>query len=145
MTTFQRHGGKAVLTLLLFAGYWGFRQWSINSSLDTGAVQAIKPWIIGHLENAALRESQNKPFDQLSQQERAALSQKLIAANRVEIKSIQAHGLGDRTVVRVEVLVDGKPPPDSKTIHYYKMNYSTLLGWSYRQEVDAVSYWLALW
>ena len=143
--TVQVHGWKAVVILVMFGTVWGYRQWSSRKELDTEAINAIRPWIVAQYMSAALHETKNIPLETLSPQEREAMSEKLLASGKVEIKSIEAHGFTDNTIVRVEVLVDGQPPPDGKSVRYYRMKYSMLLGWTYDREVDAVSYWLALW
>ena len=144
-TTFHVRGWKAVVILVAAGALWGYRQWSSRKTLDTEALEAIRPWIVAQYMSAALRETKNISLESLSQQEKEAYADKLLASGKVEIQSIKAHGLVDNTVVRVEFLVDGRPPPDGKSVRYYRMKYSMLLGWTYDREVDAVSYWLALW
>lgn len=143
-TSVQIHGWKAVAILLAFAGFFLYRFYAMQTTLDTGAVEALKPWIAGRAIQTALQETGDRPFEQLTQEEKMSLSSKLLASRRVEIESISAHGLGENAVVRVSVLVDGKPMPDGRTVRYYRMRYSPLTGWTFKQEVTAFSYWLEI-
>jgi len=138
-------GWKAAAVLAVLAAACGLHQWRLRATLATEAVEALKPWIAGRFMEAALHEVEGRPLAQLSPAERNALARRLLAARRIEVRSIQARGLGEDVVVRVEVFVDGRPPPDGQTVRYYRMSYSTLLGWTFRQEVGPLSYWLALW
>ncbi len=140
----QLKGWKAIVILLAFAGAWGYLHVRKQATLETEAVEAVKPWIVAACMRDALGNVKDRPLDQLTQEEIQTLNRKIKAASRVEIQSIKSRGLGEKVVVRAEVLVDGKPPRDGKTVRYYSMRYSTLLGWTYQQEVDAISYWLAL-
>ena len=137
-------GWAALAVLLGFGGFWLFFQWRMRTTLDSEAVAALKPLIAGRLMDQAFREYSGRSPEQLSPEEQEALGKRLQAARRVEIKSIKAHGLGEHIVVRVEVRVDGKPPADGKTVRYYVMYYSTVLGWTFLQEVGPLAYWFGL-
>lgn len=142
--TVRVHGWKAIAVLLVAAALGVFYQVRMRSTLSTEAVEKLRPFIVARVAGDALREMGGRSFEEMSPGERDALAARLPAADRVEIRSISAHGTGERVVVRAEVLVDGKPPPDGKTLRYYSMHYSTLMGWSFDQEVGALSYWLEL-
>jgi len=140
------HGWAGIVILSAFAVLYVLWQCAMRATVDTEAVEALKPWIAGQFMNSALREAGGRPLKELSPQERKALGRKMMAAKKVEIRSIQARSAGENDiVVRVEALIDGMPPPDGKTIHYYRMHYSVLTGWSFDQEVGPLLYWLALW
>ncbi len=141
---FRLRGWGALAVLLAFASVWGYRQWSMRTTIDGAALDKIKPWIVAEFASKALSETAGRPFEQLTTEERRSLSEKVLAAGRAEVKVTGLHGLGDEAVVRVEVSIDGQPPPDGRTTRYYRLNHSLLLGWTFRQEVPRLSYWLEL-
>lgn len=138
-------GWKTLAILLALAGVWGYRQWSMRTSIDQAALEKLKPWIVAEFASKALSETAGgRPYEQLTTEERRALGEKVLAAGRAEVRVTGLHGLGTEAVVRVEVLIDGQPPPDGRTTRYYRLDHSLLLGWTFRQEVPRLSYWLEL-
>lgn len=144
-TTIKLRGWKAVAVLLAFAGFVLFNRYASRRTLDSDAVEAIKPWIVSAYCRPALAKLEARPLDQLTPAERQALSDNLLRAQKVEIKSIAARGSGDSIICKVEVLVDGRVPPDGRTVRFYRMSYSHLLGWIYKQESNALMWHLTLW
>jgi hypothetical protein len=64
---------------------------------------------------------------------------------RVTCPKITAHGSLDDAVVRAEVLIDGAPPPDGRSVRYFRMSYSSVLGWHLEsRRATALQYYLAL-
>ncbi len=47
-------------------------------------------------------------------------------------------------MVRVEISVAGKDPPDGKRVRYYAMSHSVVTGWYLERETTALSYYLKL-
>ena len=72
------------------------------------------------------------------------VAEELLGLARIELPSIQARGRGDDVVVRVEIRVDGKEPPEGESVRYYRMSHSALTGWRVRRETTALSYYLKL-
>ncbi|MBU1694123.1 MAG: hypothetical protein KKC51_09190 [Verrucomicrobia bacterium] len=132
------------MVLLVFAAAWGFIRWQASRTLNSDAVAALRPWLISAFAREALEEVAGKPWSQLTKEELQILSDRLLAAGRVQIKSIRARGSGEDIVCRLEVLVDGQPPPDGKTARYFDMGYSVLTGWTCRGEATGLSYFFAL-
>lgn len=141
----QVRGWKAVAILLAFAGFALYTRGNAMRSLDTAAVDAIRPWIVARYSSDAMQTSGGRTIEQMSPAEQKAYADRIVRASRVEIKSIQARGMGDNIICRVEVLVDGKPPPDGKSVRYIRMKYSNLTGWTYKNETSEWLWRVKLW
>ena len=70
---------------------------------------------------------------QLAQQS----ANEILAATRVTIPTIKAKGSRREPVVRIEILVDGKPPADGQGVRYYTMRFSSITGWTMGHKVTA--------
>ncbi|MBP7828306.1 MAG: hypothetical protein KA248_00160 [Kiritimatiellae bacterium] len=136
-------GWQAAALLLAVLGLWLFARARAYRTLDTEAVEAIRPWLAAAYMWNALGEA-DRPFERMTASEQKAFSDKVLAAGRVRITSIRARGSGDHIVCRVEVSVDGQPPSDGKTVRYYAMRYSSLTGWTYEDETSPLLYYLTL-
>ena len=143
--TITLRGWKALIPLVAFVAWIAFNYQRVHATLDTKAMESLRPWIVGHYTSAAMADTNGKSFDQMTGEEREAYSRKIANAGKVEIKSIQARGTGNNVICRVEVLVDGKPPPDGKSVRYFRMSYSNLIGWTYRYETSELIWRLTLW
>jgi len=57
---------------------------------------------------------------------------------------VEVRGRGDDIVVKVEVQVAGKDPPDGRRVRYFRMSHSSVTGWRMRYETSALSYYLKM-
>ena len=60
----------------------------------------------------------------------------------ITFPSLQSRGGGDNFYVRVEILVDGKTPPTGKSLRYFRLSRSLLLGYVFQEEAWALEYYL---
>lgn len=134
-------GKPAWIVILVILLLFGLRFWRMQATLGTEAVESLRPWLVAHYCGFSLHDGRYKPLEELTGEEYEELNERVMAALRVDIRSIKVRGFGGSVVVRAEILVDGKIPPDGKTVRYYRMNYSHLSGWIYEQEVGPWSYW----
>ena len=63
----------------------------------------------------------------------------------VQIVSISAHGGTSHMIVKVEVTVNGAPPPDDRPIRYLYLSRNPDDTWSVLYESSAYAYKSALW
>ena len=137
MTQIKLKGFPAVVVILGIVGFSGFRMMSARSSLDE-AGNAIIPWIQGEYTSRHLRDIGD--VSELTPEK----VDSILWQRNITFPSIKAHGTPDDMVVRVEVLFDGHEPPDGNSVQYWRMEYSTILGWRVRREVSVFSYYLAI-
>ena len=140
----QLTGWKAVaaIVIVVIAALWGVA--SRNATLDTEAKDVVKTWVSAEYTRKAL--AKNFPDGKIPDDPELAQENidELLAAGKISIPSIKARGGSGSLVVRVEVLVDGKTPPDGKSVRYYRMNHSHITGWTMDRESNKFMYYLAL-
>lgn len=137
-------GGRAILVLVAIAGVVIWRQSSMKASLDDEAATEIKQWLALRYAAEAMEEhlAREKTGD-ASRVDSKSLD-RVLESSQVEIVSIDAKGQPDDVVVRVEVRVAGKEPPDGRGVRYFRMSHSLAAGWRLRHETGKWSYRLRL-
>lgn len=127
-------GWKAVAVILALAGFAVFRWQSAQDTLDTKGRQELEMWIRAEVTRPILADTA-RPLA-----ERGAA---LVEASRVSIASLAARGPLDDMVVRVELDPNPAYPPGFPLVRYYRMRYSSLVGWTYERDATALSWHLA--
>ena len=73
-----------------------------------------------------------------------AQSQKLVddiaAMQKIEFKSLKARGTPMSNVIRAEITVDGKAPPDGINVRYYQAKRLTSGDWQIEWETNEATY-----
>lgn len=138
-------GWKAIPVILVVLAIVGYKYYAMRSTLDTGATQVIKFWLLSEYSRKALDNPKLKNFDAMPSAEADRAAEELLKLQKIDIKSIGARGKDDDIVVRVEVEVDGKVPPDGKSVRYFRMTHSTITGWRMKWDASWISYYLKLW
>jgi hypothetical protein len=137
-----------VAALVLFGAY---RMSSMQTELETEALDELKAFLSAEYagsEVTALSESLDSE-PQLDTEQTPARVERILAAQKITFPSVSARGFwdannGGEAVVRVEIQVDGGPPPDGVTTRYYRMRYRPLSGWTVRGRTSVWSYRLKL-
>jgi hypothetical protein len=136
----QSTWGKAVV-LLLAAGavVYGL----ISRPVDTEAEKAIH----AHLRHGGYMRHALKTFQDaggLQAEDAEARAQDLLETAKAELEIVSARARGPRKepVVRVEFLVDGRPPEGEEPVKYLVMQRSLTGGWRVRSETTAFDYYL---
>jgi hypothetical protein len=134
-TNIKLSGGSAVLFLIIALGFGGFRYGSARASLDTDAAATLKVWLRAEYSGRLLRAAGAGTMDEEQAQD-------LLAMQDIRLLSIKGRGRPSDMVVRVEIAVGDKVPPDGRPVRYYRMHHSQLTGWVLDREVTALSYHL---
>ncbi len=145
MVTIKLTGWKAVAAGVVFLILMIAHQFFVRRQLDEQAIEQIRPYIQGEILSSALSGMEGRSMTELSKADQLRVTQKALTVQKVEFRNVTARGFGSEQILRVEITVDGQPPPNGKDVRYYRMEYSYLTGWIYRQEVTAFSYWTKLW
>ena len=138
-------GWKAIPVILVVLAIAGYKYYAMRTTLDTGAKEEIKFWLLSEYAGKALDNPKLQNLNAMSPAEADQAAEELLRLNRINIKSIGARGKDDDIVVRVEIEVDGKAPPDGKSIRYFHMTHSTVTGWKMKWDAHWISYYLKLW
>jgi hypothetical protein len=127
-------GWKAVAALVAIVGFAGFRMYSARTTLDTQGRETLEVWIRSEVLSPILADT-TRPLA-----ERGAA---LLEASQVSIRSLAARGPLDDMVVKVELDPNPAYPPGTGLVRYYRMSYSTVVGWMYEGNASVVSWYLA--
>ena len=131
-----------LVVLLVIVGY---KYYVMRETLDTAATQVIKTWILAEYVGKGIDNLKLQNLDAMSPEQAELAGEQLLKLNRINIKSIKTRGKGDDIVVRVEIMVNGKTPPDGKRIRYFRMKHSMITGWTMKRGATSLSYYLKLW
>jgi len=143
--SFQLRGWHAVVGIIALLGFAGIQIWLRVRSVDAGTREAVRlellneysgrgPKDIARLVTEARAGSPVEPVPEVVQRD-------------VELASIAAHGRmgGPVTLVRAEVTVDGGPPPDGRTVRYFRVSRKFMGGgWMVVGESDSYLYYREL-
>jgi hypothetical protein len=145
---FQLKGLPAVAVIVLVLGFSAYRVHSMQTALDTDGANELKFWISSEYASQIV-QSLPEDVGTMSEQEETEAAKRLLALERIEFTSIHAKGIWGKgkdsdVVVKVDILVDGQPPPDGVTTRYYDMRYSSMSGWRVIRRTSAWSYRLKL-
>lgn len=137
---FTLTGWKAVAAVIVVAVLAVFSLFMRNTTLDSQGKEVIRKWVASDYARQALAKWEGTDYSKdpdLAQQS----ADEILNALNVAITSIKAKGGKQEPIVRVEILVDGKPPADGKGVRYYQMKFSPITGWTMGRQVSAFSYY----
>ncbi len=126
-------GAKAIVAILLVAAFMGYRFFSATSTIETDAAEKIKFSLWGEYASRLMAE---KPPPTEETARRA------LALENIEFPEINGRGTPGDMIVRVRISVNGSPPPDGRSVRYFRMEYSQLTKWRYVRETTAFAYHL---
>jgi len=143
---FQLRGWQALIAIPLVLGFWGIETYLRVRPVDDAMRDAVRaellneysgrgPKDVARLVAEARAGSPVEPVQPLVQRD-------------VEFTSIAARGKidGRVTLVRAEVTVDGGPPPDGRSVRYFRMSTKFIGGgWMVLGESDSYAYLMELW
>jgi hypothetical protein len=135
MAQIRLTGVKAVVVILALAGFGVFRLVSARSALDTQGTEELSMWLRAEY---ASRYLSNLDAATITPEE----VESLLALDRITFSSIRGNGTPSDMVVRVEIEVDGQPPPDGRSVRYWRMEHSMLTGWRMQREANVLLYYL---
>ncbi len=126
-------GAKAVVAILLVAAFMGYRFFSAMSTIETAAAEELKFSLWGEYASRLMAE---KP------QPTEETARRALALDNIEFPEINGRGTPGDMIVRVRISVNGSPPPDGRSVRYFRMEYSQLTRWRYVRATTAFAYHL---
>ena len=134
--TIRLKGWAALIAIVLVGGFLAVKAFSAHSTLQSEAADLLKLQLAGEYASAHLSGEST---------DLATLGKNLLDLREIEFVSLRARGNPNETlIVRADIRVAGKTPPDGRSVRYFRMEYSGLTGWRHRGEATALSWWLAL-
>jgi hypothetical protein len=142
---FQLRGWQALVAIPLVVGFWGIQMYLRVRSVDDAMRDAVRTELLNEYSGRGPRD-----VARMVSEARAGSPvepvQPLIQRD-VEFKSIAARGKigAPVTLVRAEVMVDGGPPPDGRSIRYFRVTTRFVGGgWMVVGESDSYAYLMQL-
>ncbi len=139
---FQLKGWPAVGAVVIAAAFLGYKVFLVHASLGPEQLEEVRVYLRA--------EYSGRPVDDLRDAiasghlDRATdLAAEIQAMQDIEFVSIKARGT-DEVVVRLEIEVDGGPPPDGRNVRYYIMTHSMITGWRVKRPCSSWNYYLKL-
>jgi len=137
-------GWRAVLALVVAAGFVVFRFETQSGALESQGVQKVRNWLMAESARAVLPSMQKAMNDPNGNDKYLTDVAKNFREKNFQIVSVTRHGSGSSVVVRVEVRFKGKSPSGGMNVRYLRMRYSMLTGWSVLREATKWDYYRAV-
>jgi hypothetical protein len=138
---FTLSGWKALVALAIVAAWYGAQVSYRIRPVDDAGRQAIQSWLLrgyrGETPKDLLRKLEDAKAGLPPEPEPPPMD--------VQIVSLSAHGGTSHMIVKVEVTVNGDPPPDGRPIRYLYVSRNFDDTWSVLYESSAYAYKSALW
>jgi hypothetical protein len=134
-------GWKAIVVLIAIVAFALYRFQAARETLPTDGADEIKLWLTSEYISAGL-PALEQAVDANDSIAVTAMANEILSRDRVTFRTISARGALDDLVVKVDIRVDGGPPPVGDDTRYFRMHYSTVTGWIMDYETNAVAYYL---
>jgi hypothetical protein len=142
---FQLRGWHALAGIAALLGFLGIEMYMRVRAVDDGMRSAVRDRLVneysGHgpkdIARIVAGARQGSPIEPLPE----------VVQQDVEFASIAAHGrMGAPAIlVRAEITVDGGPPPDGRSVRYFRVTRKFMEdGWMVVGESDGYSYYREL-
>ena len=138
---FTLTGWKALIALAIVGGWYGLRAYMNMQPVTDDQRQVIEEFLTNEY-------SGNSPQDLLRRLQAANAGQPAdpVPASPVHanLVSAAAHGNNSHVIVRVEVTVDGAPPPDGRSVRFLSLSHQAG-KWVVLWNATSYQYSHALW
>lgn len=142
---FQLRGWHAIIGIAALLGYWGIQMYMRVAPVDDAMRDAVRAELLNEYSGRG-----PKDVARLVTEAREGMPvepvQPLVQRD-VEFNSIAARGKigGPVTFVRAEVTLDGGPPPDGRSVRYFRISRKFIGGgWMVIGESDPYGYFMQL-
>jgi len=132
-------GWKVIAFLVVAALYTVARYYNRQQSLESAGREAVRSWVALESQRASLASHG------LDAAPDSAELAELLRSRDIEINEMTGRGVGDNMVVRVVISMHGGPPPDGRSIRYFRLVHSLLTGWRVLGESTALRYYTRFW
>jgi hypothetical protein len=132
-------GWKAIAVIALIVAVYGLRVYSRIQKVDEDGRNVLQAWLLKDYNGQGPRDIMRRMQDY-----KAGLPvqpMKAIEPMNIDFPVLSAHGSASEMVVKVEISVDGSPPPDGQPIRYFHMSHDADRGWSVSSETDSFWYY----
>jgi hypothetical protein len=142
-TRIELTGWKAVVVAVIILAASGYRIYSRFPTVSEDGREALRTWLVKDYTGRG-----PKALAQRVAAYRAGMPAQplevLAEEPKVNFVSLTAHGWRDAMVVRSEISVDGRTPPDGQPVRYLFLTTKFEGGWMVLSESDSFRYYTAL-
>jgi hypothetical protein len=142
---FQLKGWHALLAIPLLLGFAGIKMWMHVRTVDDALRDAVRAQLLNDYSGRGRSDVARI----LAEARAGSPTEELppLVQRDVEFTSIAARGVfaGQREIVKVEITVDGGPPPDGRALRYLRVSRGLEGAWIVDGEADSYSYFMELW
>ncbi len=142
-TRIELTGWKAIAALAVILGISGVRVYSHFTAVDDGGREALRTWLVKDYTGRGPKALAQIVSDYLAGLPVPPPDAPAVAP-KVEFVSLSAHGWRDSMVVRIEISVDGGPPPDGRPVRYLFLTTKYDGGWMVLSESNSFQYYRIL-
>jgi len=135
-------GWKAAGVLVAIGGVALVKLGMRSDALGTEGVDAIERWLAVESSRDALPAMQGA-LTSGSAEELSRMTEELLQ-RRFEVLALNAHGISDDIVVRVEYKSQRSATDDEVRVRFFRMSYSPVAGWRVGAETTKLGYYLAI-
>jgi hypothetical protein len=135
--TVTLRGWKAIAVIVLIVAVYGLNVYLRFQKVDDNGRDVLQAWLLMDYNGQGPRDIIKRVQDYKAGLPVEPL--KGIQPMNIDFRTLSAHGRASDMVVKVEITVDGGPPPDGRPIRYFHMTHDADRGWSVLSEMD--SYW----
>jgi hypothetical protein len=141
---FNLSGRRALAVIIIVIGFAVFRSVTQSEALESQGVDAVKSWLLAESMRAALPQMEQAMQHPKAHAKFLEETAGKLQAERIEVVSVTRHGLGNKSVVRVESFFDGASPSGGMDVRYFRMRYAMVTGWTVVRETSRLDYLMAL-
>jgi hypothetical protein len=135
-------GKAALVILLIIAAVFAWKLLSTREGVPPEVEQRIRNILEADYARRDLPEVQRRLNEGDTAQAAEAARGLLAIREGITFASLKSRGSGRHYYVRAEIRVNGQPPPMGEPVRYFRFSHAPWSGYTYNEEVSAVSYWL---
>jgi len=141
-TRIELRGWQAIAALAVILGVTGIRGASRFQTVPDDGRAAVHDWLVKDYEGLGPAAVAKMVADYRSGER--SLPAQPATPPEVGIGSVAGHGWRDTMLVRGQVMVDGAPPSNGRSVRYLFLTTKVGGGWMVLSESDAFRYYTAL-
>jgi hypothetical protein len=135
-------GKPAVVILAVLAVIFTWNLAVTRHTVDPGVERAIRNTLAAGYAGTVLPDIKEGLAHGDNARVEAGTERLETCMNKITFPSLSSRGGRGHFCVRAEIRIDGGPPPDSRSVRYFRLSNTALLGPVLEEETFALSYYV---
>lgn len=135
-------GWKSIPVIVLIAGFVLYRACEARADLEEGGLNVLRQHLRGEYASAIFARLGGSGAGARDRETLARTAGEIERLERITFRQVSVRGTAPDLIVRVEILVDGGPPPSGSPVEYFRLSHSLVTGWRVEGHTTALSYYL---